>query len=123
MVITLFINWWYGAGWKNAFARIGQRIDTIAAELSMGILLRTLFEPWKQITSYANASASLESKLRTGFDNVFARVFGFIIRLNVLLFGCVACCLAAIFGIALAIAWPVVPLVPVVFIILTVIYS
>lgn len=121
MAIMIFFSWWYGPGWKNAFFRITQRVDILAAEFSMGILVATLFEPWKQITSYAGPNAPIDIKFRIFFDNIFARIIGFIVRSAVLLFGAVMCLLLFIFGVILAVCWPLVPFLPIVCIILSVV--
>lgn len=117
----IFFTWWYGPGWKNAFIRITKRVETLAAELSMGILLGSLFEPWKQITSYSRPNSPLDVKLHVLMDNVFARIVGFIVRVSVLIFGLIACGITFIFGLVLAIAWPLVPLIPLFFIVMTVV--
>lgn len=112
MAFFLFFRWWYSAGWLNAFERIGQRVSSVASGLSLVILLRTLFEPWKQITTYAGQDSSLDAKFRAWFDNLFARVIGFIIRMFVLLFAFLAICVVVIFGLLVAFLWPVIPLMP-----------
>lgn len=121
MAISLFFSWWYGAGWKNAFSRIQERVDILSSELSLGILLKTLFEPWKQITSYSGPSAALDDKLRVWLDNVFARAIGFVIRVFVLVFGSLAVVVAYGGGLLLAVLWPLVPLLPFVCIVLAVV--
>lgn len=121
MSLFLFFHWWYGPGWKNSFSRITQRVESIAAELSMGILLRTLFEPWKQITSHSGPNDSIDVKFHAWFDNLFARMIGFVIRSSVLLFGALFAIVAILFGTVLAIIWPLVPALPVLLVILTVV--
>lgn len=121
MSIILFFQWWYGPGWKNSFSRITQRVDILSAELSLGILLKTLFEPWKQITSYSGPNDSIDVKFHVWFDNLFARSIGFVIRSCVLLFGSLSIIVVVIFGTVLAIIWPFVPLIPLLLIVLTVV--
>lgn len=113
-----FFKWWFGPGWMNAFARIPQRVSQLAATLSMGILVGTLFEPWKQITSYSGPHSSMELKMRVFFDNIFARIVGFVIRAGVLVFGILASIFVFIFGLLLALLWPIVPVTPVVLMIM-----
>ena len=120
MGFVIFFRWWYSAGWTNSFMAISQRVRLLAQELSMGILLRTIFEPWKQITLYSGPNASLDTKIHVALDNIFSRVFGFIIRSGVLIMGAVGCVLLFIAGMLLAIIWPIVPVLPVVFVILAV---
>lgn len=119
MAFLLFIQWWYGQGWLNAFTRVVQRMKIISQELSLSILVKTLFEPWKQITSYAGAGSSLEQKFRAWFDNVFARIIGFIIRFFTIIFGLLATILVGIFGLILALFWPFVPLLPLILVIVS----
>lgn len=118
MGFILFIRWWYGAGWINSFYAIQQRVNTVAQELSMGILLRTLFEPWKQITLYAGESAALDTKIHVLLDNLFARFFGFIIRSAVLAIGLIVLILTFVLGVVLALMWPIIPVLPIVFMVL-----
>jgi hypothetical protein len=110
MVLLLFFRWWYSAGWLNAFDRIVARIKNIYNDFSLPILLRTIFEPWKQITSYAPRESSFDLKLRVWFDNIFARIIGFVIRITVILFSVVIMIFVAIFGLVIALIWPIVPL-------------
>jgi hypothetical protein len=121
MAIALFFSWWYGPGWKNSFVRITQRISILSQELSMSILVKTMFEPWKQITSHSNPTDPLELKFRAWFDTLFARMVGFVIRSSVLVFGIITSFFLLIFGTVLAILWPIVPALPIAFIILTIV--
>jgi hypothetical protein len=109
MVLLLFFRWWYTAGWLNAFDRIAERIKNIYRDFSLPILIRTLFEPWKQITSYAPQGSSVDLKLRVLFDNFFARIIGFIIRVSVITFSVVIMLFVAIVGLLIALFWPLVP--------------
>lgn len=112
MAFILFIQWWYSQGWLNAFHRVGQRMSIISNDLSLPILVRTLFEPWKQITGYAGSTESLETKFRVWFDNVFARIIGFVIRFFTIIFGTIAALLMGAVGLILAVIWPIIPLSP-----------
>lgn len=115
MGFVIFFRWWYSAGWSNSFVAIYQRVQILAQELSMGILLRTLFEPWKQITLYGGPNAALDTKIHVLLDNIFSRVFGFVIRCGVLIIGAFGSLILFIAGILLAVIWPIVPLLPILF--------
>lgn len=120
MGFVLFFRWWYTAGWTNSFVAVFWRVKMLAAELSMGILLSTLFEPWKQITTYSGPSAALDTKMRVLLDNIFSRVFGFVIRIFVIFIGSILCMAVFVFGVALAVLWPAVPFLPFIYILLAV---
>lgn len=121
MGFTTFISWWYSAGWTNAFYAITGRVQLLAKELSMPILATTLFEPWKQISFSGGVNVSLDAKLRLMFDNVFSRIFGFIIRSTVLLIGVIASVIVFIGGVILALLWPIIPVLPLLCIVMAVI--
>ena len=112
MAIIYLLSWWYGQGWLQAFAQIKHRIDFIFDELSLKVLLRTLFEPWKQITSYAPSDATVGDKFRIWFDNLFARVIGFVIRTLTIGLAMFAALIVLILGIIIAIVWPLIPFLP-----------
>lgn len=121
MAIIIFLQWWYGPGWANAFKSIILRTDTLAKDLSIPILLKTLFEPWKQIKLNTGQGASFDLKMHVLTENLFSRFFGFFIRIFVIIFGFITMLFVTIFGILLAVLWPTVPLLPIFFIIMAVI--
>jgi hypothetical protein len=121
MVFIIFLKWWYGPGWASAFKSILLRTDTLAKDLSIPILLRTLFEPWKQINLNTGQNASLDLKMHVLAENLFSRFFGFFIRLFVIVFGLLAMLCVTFFGLILALLWPAVPFLPVILIFMAVI--
>ncbi|MBA3757560.1 hypothetical protein H0X09_01730 [Candidatus Saccharibacteria bacterium] len=103
-----FLRWWYGPGWLDAGQKaVGLVVGTQKA-FSAGVLLRTLFSPWKQIVTLPGRS--LNDKLKASLDNLISRVVGFFARALALLFGLVLTALAALFGLIATTAWPVLPL-------------
>ena len=96
------------------------RFSSFAEWLSIPILLKTLFEPWKQIKTYTGQNTPFNVKIHIFFDNLFARAIGFLIRTFVIIFGLIVLLGVTIFGIILAVLWPIVPALPVVFIIMAV---
>lgn len=120
MALILFLNWWYTAGWINAYKSIPARTGNLARYLSIPTLAQTLFEPWKQITLSAGQNASIDLKMHILAENLFSRFFGFIIRISVIFFGFFAIVFTAIFGLFLALIWPVIPFLPLVFLIMAV---
>lgn len=121
MALVIFLQWWYGPGWANAFKAIFLRTESLAADLSIPILLRTMFEPWKQIKLSTAQNASFDLKMHVLAENLFSRFFGFFIRLFVIIFGVFAMIFVTIFGFLLAILWPVVPFLPFIFTVMAVI--
>lgn len=117
MIVVMF-KWWYSEGWKHAFMSVILRSNNMLEKFSVPILLKTLFEPWKQIKSYAGSGSSLNDKAYVLFDNAFARTFGFILRINLIIIAMIISVLVGLVSLVLAIVWPVIPFLPVVFVVL-----
>ena len=79
MLVVAFIQWWYGPGWKDAAGRLTAKIHETYLSFSVPSLLRTMFAPWRRITS--PPGASLQDKLRAVIDNTVSRLVGFVVRL------------------------------------------
>lgn len=114
MIIVLF-KWWYTDGWKHAFSAVLSRPHRVLEKFSVPILLGTLFEPWKQIKSYTGTGSPINDKFRVLFDNSFARTFGFFLRSNLIFIATIVAAVVFIVSFLLAILWPLLPLLPLVF--------
>ena len=112
MVIAL-IAWWYGAGWSLAATRYMKRVATSLEFFSVGLLLRTLFDPFRQI-GMEGGGQSLDAQFRAWGDRAFSRMVGFIMRTMVIIFGLTIAGVLFVVGLVQIALWPLVPLVPVV---------
>ena len=119
MLILSFFQWWYGPGWRQVHSAIGSRATGIIAAFSVPQLLRTLFAPWRRIITYPGAS--LEARFRAWVDNMVSRVIGFFVRLCVLLGAGFTLAAVLIVSIAELLAWPLLPLMIPVFLVLAVV--
>jgi hypothetical protein len=108
MVFEL-LGWWYGPGWVQAIKRIYRWWRGISLALSAGQLIRSLFEPWRRIVS--TGGRSLDVKIKNFFDNLVSRAVGASVRMLVLVTAGAAMIAAVIFGIFVAIVWPLTPLI------------
>lgn len=107
MVFEL-LSWWYGPGWTQAIRRIYKWASDVERAFSAGLLLQTLFEPWRRIVSVGGRS--LDVKIRNAIDNLISRLVGTSVRFLVLIAAGAAILGAALFGLFVAIAWPLIPL-------------
>lgn len=103
-----FWTWWYGIGWADISQRIGARVVGVWQQFSVGILLRTLFSPWRRIV--AVPGKSFDAILRGMVDNTVSRFVGFFVRIFVLLAALILTSLAAIIGLVMVLFWPLLPL-------------
>jgi hypothetical protein len=106
MVFEL-LSWWYGPGWVQAIKQIYKWAHDVSLALSAGQLLGSLFEPWRRIVS--EGGKGLDVKIRNFMDNLVSRGVGASVRLLVLITAGAAMIAAVVFGIFIAIVWPLVP--------------
>lgn len=85
-----------------------RRVSTLDEAFSVGILLRTLFLPWRRIISYPGAG--LDAKLRAILDNLISRCVGFVVRSFVLLAVAILAIFATAIGLIQIVVWPLIPL-------------
>lgn len=110
LVIALF-SWWYTTAWKNLAQQIQRRVDRCLDFFSVGILFRTLFDPFRQISAGA-VRGSMDVKMRAWADRTFSRVFGAFVRTLFIILGLISSTFLMIFGFLQLVLWPVVPFLP-----------
>lgn len=107
-MIFEMLRWWYVTGWSQAARRIFGWTSAVEHMFSLGLLVKTLFAPWKRIV--APPGRSLDAKMRAGLDNLVSRCIGFVIRFFVILAALVAMLVAFVSGVVMAGIWPFLPL-------------
>lgn len=113
MFIVGILSWWYGAGWKQRLVLLREHLAAMIDFFSIGLLLRTLFAPFRQISA-GQVEGSLEVKLRALADKLISRLIGAMVRTCVIIAGSVALVLYVVFCGIVLVAWAVAPLLPVV---------
>lgn len=99
--------------------RVGFGVLRTADFFSIGLLVRTLFDPFRQISAgQVRAQAPLAVKMQAFFDRLFSRVVGAVVRLLVLFAGLVVISLRAVWAVGSIVVWALLPSTPVVGIIL-----
>jgi hypothetical protein len=109
MLLIEFVSWWYGRGFISFFNKITTFVRTLWNKLSIPALAKTLFSPWKRITSSYGKSVSEIS--RAVIDNTVSRLVGFTIRVSVILGGLIAMLILIILALLGLIFWPLTPLI------------
>lgn len=100
------ISWWYSRGLKWVLNGILKRVENINEAFSVGILLRTLFAPWKQIQT----PQTFQNFLQSSVDNFISRFIGATVRSGMLFAAFCSISFVIIFGLAILIIWPFMPL-------------
>lgn len=107
MLALEFFQWWYSQGWTGSFQRLKHRLSSVTETFSVGILLRTLFSPWRRIITYPGAD--LSAKLRAVGDNIVSRFVGFSVRIVVLLSALVLSVIVLLVSLFELVVWPLLP--------------
>ena len=106
------MRWWYGLGWLDQLALVRLRFEKTADFFSIGLTLRTLTQPFKQIDADRQRKGSLEVMMRAMFDQLFSRFMGVMVRSILILIGCLALALEALAGGLRLVVWPFIPALP-----------
>lgn len=88
-------------------------MEVILEAFSVGLLLRTLFDPFRQISA-GQVRGSFDAQLRALGDRLFSRVFGAIVRSIFIFIGLIGAFFAGLLGVVELLLWPVVPFLPVI---------
>lgn len=120
MFLVGILTWWYGDGWRKRAIMIGGRISRTSDYFSIGLLLATLFSPFRQISA-GTTDGPFAAQLRGLLDKLISRLIGAIVRIFMIFFGIVTICLQAIFGGIELVSWAIIPAFPVVGLIMVVI--
>lgn len=107
------LRWWYTIGWSQRARMVMDRLDGTMDFFSVGLLLRTMFSLFRQ-DGAGSVDGPLSVKMQAFFGRMISRVIGAMIRFTVLIFGVVTITLQALLGIAVLLAWAVVPVLPIV---------
>jgi len=92
----------------QAARNIGHWTNSVEQMFSVGILLRTLFSPWRRIVTAGGRG--LDAKMQAMFDNLVSRLVGFFVRLMVIIAACVSLAGVFLIGLVMVIVWPFIPI-------------
>lgn len=110
-MVVAFFSWWYGSGWRQEATRIGQTIAKLADTFSIGLLLTSLFSPFRQI-SVGKVNGPLEVRIRAWLDKLISRCIGAMVRSTMIVTGIAAIGLTVLFGMLRLALWPLLPAMP-----------
>jgi hypothetical protein len=111
MLLALF-SWWYTTGWAELARRVAGRVERTLQSFSVGLLAKSLFSPFRQISA-DNVQGSFDVQMRAFGDRLFSRFFGAFVRSFFILFGFVGALLTGAVGLVQLAVWPLVPALPV----------
>lgn len=113
MILAEVFAWWYTTGWTRLIHAAGARIAATLEFFSVGLLLKTLFDPFRQIDA-GSVRGSMQAEMKAFGNRLFSRVMGFFIRMVTIFAGLVTASFVMLFGLIQLILWPLLPLMPLV---------
>jgi len=119
MQFVALVSWWYGSGWLDQIGLVRGRFARVADRYSLGLLLRTLFSPFKQLDAYGGGGLGLDARLRAWLDRQISRMIGALIRSFMIVIGLVVIVAEALIAVLRLLLWPFIPLAPLVGLVLT----
>lgn len=111
MVLVGIFRWWYGSGLIHHVKLSYVGILRVADFFSIGLLLKTLFNPFKQISANGRGN-SLPEQLSAFFDRLFSRCVGGVIRFLTIIIAIFAIASRAILMAVSLVLWTIMPLTP-----------
>lgn len=120
MQIVGAIVWWYSDGLIQASKRVALRLDAILDYFSIGLLLKTLFAPFRQISA-GHVAGPIGVRWQAFIDRLVSRCIGAIVRSLMIIFGLVTLIISCIFGLVTIVCWTLIPLLPIAGLVMTII--
>jgi hypothetical protein len=111
MILAEVFTWWYTTGWTRLIHAAGNRVAGALEFFSVSLLLKTLFDPFRQIDA-GKVRGSLDAELRAFGNRLFSRVVGFFVRTITIFAGLVTATFVMIFGLIQLVVWPLLPMLP-----------
>jgi hypothetical protein len=118
-MITSYLLWWYSSGWKKELSKFSLRLIKLEDLFSISLLLKTLFAPFHQYSANETGHGPTEA-IKAWFNRSFSRIFGFIARTLTIIVGVIVLLVTCILHVIWLMIWPLLPLAPVIYVILTV---
>lgn len=113
MIVWGMVAWWYTDGWRQCLQRAEARLEATLDFFSLGLLVQTLFAPFRQISA-SSVRGSFEVQVRAFFDQLISRIIGMVVRLIMIGIGSIVVLINLLMAVVLLLGWVFVPLLPIV---------
>jgi hypothetical protein len=115
-----FLQWWYTRGWARFAEGLLNRLRGLTDFFSLGLLVKTFFSPFRQISAYGDDNASLQQQFAQFWDKMLSRIIGAVVRFMIIIGGIVTLFVVTTIGFVLTLAWPLMPLMPIAGVVLSI---
>jgi hypothetical protein len=113
MLLVSLVGWWYSAGFLVRLRALSLALGRTADTFSIGLMLRTLFSPFRQIDAGVVGRGPAEA-FQALLSRFVSRLVGFVMRTGMVLFGSLVLLVQLVVSFAIALLHLVVPVLPVV---------
>lgn len=117
MLIASFFSWWWTGGVAQLTKRLLAKLDSTRDFFSIGLLLRTLFQPFRMIDA-GKVDGPLEVRFRAAIDQLVSRTIGGTVRTIMVMVGLIVVVIQAIASFAYLVCWILMPFLPIISLIL-----
>jgi hypothetical protein len=111
VVLPYYAKWHYGQGIKDFFHNWKVFLLFLADFFSLGLLAKTLFAPWERMNEGYGSGFNPSRFFETLLVNIIMRLFGFVVRFTVLIFGFLSIVLTMLVGLLFFIVWVCAPVI------------
>lgn len=112
MFLVGIFQWWYGSGWlrhiKRSYVGVLRTIDFF----SITLLLKTLFNPFKQISA-SDTGNNLPAQFQAFLDRSFSRMVGATIRTLTIAIAVAVIGLRLLWVLCSIVIWSILPFLPI----------
>ncbi len=113
MQLVALLSWWYGGGVARALGGIKSKFLGLLDYFSIDLLIRTLFAPFRQISA-GSVDGPIDIKVRAWADQMISRIIGAIVRIVVVVVGCMAIIVQGVISMIFLLLWVLMPLLPII---------
>jgi hypothetical protein len=113
MLVGSLLVWWYGAGLKSRAGSLANGLARTVDYFSVGLLIKTLFSPFRQISAAKATGAPMGIKVRMLFDRLVSRFVGACVRIITMVVGLIVIILQLVFSLVVVVLHIAAPLLPV----------
>lgn len=113
MLLVGLFSWWYTDGCVLQLALIRRSMISIIDRFSIGLLIKTLFAPFRQISADEQAKG-IGGAMGVMMDKLISRTIGFVLRFSTIIAGIIVIAIYAIGGVLRMGLWLMLPIMPIV---------
>ncbi|MDR1032807.1 MAG: hypothetical protein LBL84_02220 [Candidatus Nomurabacteria bacterium] len=113
MLLMSLFSWWYSGGLKKEAIYLVGAMSGSLDFFSIGLLVKTLFAPFRQIDAGGSAQAPVDVQLKMFFDRLLSRIIGAFMRTIVILIGIAALVLQFVGSVLATLLYLLLPILPI----------